>query len=355
MSAREPIIRTIDGDTGHIQQIKNRLADNNAGEIGASDVRETMFDLAKSIPFIIASGQWNVSGRQFIKDVELIRYTENNQEDGGTLIVHSGIVFQTPDGNGGRQTEPFPGVEGINHLDLDNLEGGDPHPQYLNRNDMVRDIVGSLGGSSPTNSLGMGANNWIRESGVSVRNTSGDHTKGLRFEHTGVETETVHVGSGTIVKFDKDGSQLDSARSTAKAWISFSSVSGNLGNPTASVYSSYGIKKLQRMKVNENGDGVTYVPQAGHFKIWFNDGMFDSGDDYLAIGTSNARQDVSSASAMELNSVAIVERTSNYCTFYVLDDENSRTDAARNDVIIFGLESGATYDDNVVVEDANDS
>jgi hypothetical protein len=351
MSERVPVKRTPDQ---LVTIIKDKLADNNSGDIGASDVREPMEDMATSIPYIVASGNFSAAGTQFINDLHLKVHTVSSNAQGGTLIVESGIIFATLDGNGERQTIPYPGVDGIFHNDLAGLGDGDPHPQYLSTTS-TRDISDSVGGTNPTYSLGLGDNNWIRQKGVSVKNTAGDHTKGLRFEHTGITTETVHVGSGTMLKFDKDDSVMDSARSTSKAWISFSSISGVNGNPTASVYSSYGVKKLQRMKVNENGDGVTYVPQAGHFKIWFNDGMFDSGDDYLAIGTSNARQGVSAASAMELNSVAIVERTSTYCTFYVLDDDNARTDAGRNDVVIFGIESGATYDDNVVVEDANDS
>jgi hypothetical protein len=348
--ATEPIIKTV---AQLVAEINTRLADNNSGEIGASDVREPLRNVAASIPYIIASGAWDVPGKQFIDDVELIIHTVQGNQQGGTLVVHSGIVFQTPDGNGERQTIPYPGVEGIEHNDLAGLGTGDPHTQYLSVTS-TRDIVSTAGGSSATNSLGLGANNWIRERGVSVKNTAGDRAKGFRFEHTGLTTETVHVGSGTKLYFDKDSSEMSSARSTAKAWISFSSVSGALGNPVAEVYSSYGVKKLQRIEVNENGDGVTYVPQAGKFKIWFNDGLFDSGNDYLAIGTSNARSSQSSGADFELNTVCCVERTADYCTFFVLDDQNAPRDAEINDLVIFGIESGATYSDSVTVVSNHD-
>lgn len=350
MANDEPIIRDVEG---LVEEINRRLRDNNSGEIGASDVRETMRDVAGSIPFIVASGDWDRTGKQFISDVELIRHTEGDITTGGTLIVHSGIVFQTPDGNGERQSIPYPGVDNIQHNDLGGLDVGDPHGQYLSINS-DRDINPSAGGTNATNSLGLGANNWIREKGVLFQGLQGDRTKGLRFEDTGSLTETVHVGSGTKLYFDKDSSEMSSARSTAKAWISFSSVSGNLGNPTATIYSSFGVKKLQRVELNENGDGVTFLPQDGYFKIWFNDNMFDSGDDYVAIGSSSARSSQTGAADFELNTVSIVERTADYCTFYVLDDQNVPRNAEINDLIVFGIESGATYGDSVEVISSND-
>jgi hypothetical protein len=311
-----------------------------------------MVDIIQSVPYIVASGDWSVTDKQFVKDVELIIHEEQGVAKGGTLIVHSGIVFQTPDGNGERQTIPYPGVEGIQHNDLDGLGVGDPHTQYFNVN-ATRDIVSTAGGTSPTNSLGLGANNWIREKGITVRSTAGDRAKGLRFEHTGTTTETVHVGSGTKLNFDIDSSTMSSARGVAKAWISFSSVSGALGNPIAEVYSSFGIKKLQRIEVDESGTG-TYVPQAGQFKVWFQDGMFDNGNDYIAIGTSSARSSQTGGADFELNSVCCVERTPDYCTFFVLDDTNTPRNAEVNDLIILGIESGASYADSVQIVSNHD-
>ena len=79
-----------------LYDIDTSLADNNAGLISARDVRENMANIAESIPYIIASGDWESVGTQFISNLYLKTTvdTVSNTEDGGVIIVESGIQFQ---------------------------------------------------------------------------------------------------------------------------------------------------------------------------------------------------------------------------------------------------------------------
>ena len=117
-----------------VDDINDRLADNNAGQISAKDVRETMRNVAFSIPFVVASGDWDVANREFISDVRLRTYNPGTGLEGGTLVVQSGVVFENgnPDGTAA-QTRPYLGPTGINHGELADLTGtsNDHHTQYL--------------------------------------------------------------------------------------------------------------------------------------------------------------------------------------------------------------------------------
>lgn len=304
-----------------VDSINESLADNNAGLISAKDVRDNMADVAYSIPFIVASGDWESPGRQFISNVHL-RTTVAQQggiPEGGVLIVESGIQFNNSIGNGAIQVHPYPGPEGIIHGDLDALTADD-HPQYINRN----------GARTMTGNLGM-EDNWINHSGTQV--ASGH---GIRFEHVASDEEIVHIGNETSLKFDSDLSTIHTGQSTAQAWLNFNSVSGVQGeSDTLTVRSSYNITKVQR--VTENG-----VPQAGKFKVFFTPGLFDNADEIVAIGTSNARSSNASGGDFDQNTVSCVVRTADYVTFYVQDDTNAFRDAEVNDLIVFGVPSGVT-------------
>jgi hypothetical protein len=83
MSERVPVKRTPDQ---LVTIIKDKLADNNSGDIGASDVREPMEDMATSIPYIVASGNFSAAGTQFINDLHLKVHTVASNAQGGTLI-----------------------------------------------------------------------------------------------------------------------------------------------------------------------------------------------------------------------------------------------------------------------------
>ena len=58
-----------------VNDINTRIPDNNAGQISAKDVRETMRNVAFSIPYVVASGDWDVANKEFISDIRLRRHT----------------------------------------------------------------------------------------------------------------------------------------------------------------------------------------------------------------------------------------------------------------------------------------
>jgi len=315
-----------------LYDIDKRLADNNAGLISAKDVRETMFNFAESVPYLVASGDWESVGTQLISNVHLRTTIDsvNNSVEGGILIVESGIQFNNDVAGGELQVHAYPGPTGIKHNELANLSNFDDHPQYLNVNG-VRNMGGNLG-------LGT---NWISSDGIA---TSSGH--GFQFEKLSSTLTIAHVGDDTHLKFDEDNSEIKTGKSTAMAWISFNSVSGVSEATTLTVNSSYNISMIER--VMEDG-----APVAGKFKIYFKSNLFDSNDttglNICAIGSSNARQSNASGGDFDQNTVSCVVRNSDYLTFYVQDDTNAFRDAEVNDLIVFGAASGVTPEATPVV------
>jgi len=305
-----------------LYDISNQLPDNNAGQISAKDVRETMFNLCESIPYVIASGDWDVANKEFISDIRLRRSTVDSITSGGTLLVQSGIVFEdngNPDGTA-LQTRPYLGPTGISHSELKDLTGtsNDHHTQYL---------LGA-GTRSMSGDLGMGSN-FIKFNNESTA----DIGHGINFEYVDANEEVLHIGSKTHIEFDTDTSTITTGRSTAQAWVNFNSVSGVAEADTLDVRSSYNISSVRR--VTEGG-----VPQAGKFRIYFTPNTFDSAADICAVGTSNAKSSNASGGEIDSNSAICVERTAEYVTFYVMDDTNAFRDAEVNDIMIFGNPSG---------------
>lgn len=315
-----------------LYDIDTSLADNNAGLISARDVRENMANVAESIPYIIASGDWESVGTQFISNMYLKKTVDvvNSTVEGGVIIVESGIQFNNDIAGGELQVHAYPGPTGINHNDLANLAANDDHPQYLNVNG-VRNMGANLGLDT----------NWINNDGIA---TSSGH--GFQFEKVSVDEEIIHVGEDSYLKFDSDASEIKTGKSTAMAWISFNSVDGGSEATTVTVNSSYNIDMIER--VVENGS-----PVAGKFKIYFKQGLFDAADttgvNICAIGTSNARQSNASGGDFDQNTVSCVVRNSDYVTFYVQDDTNAFRDAEVNDLMVFGVASGVAPESSVVV------
>ena len=315
-----------------LYDIDTSLADNNAGLISARDVRENMANVAESIPYIIASGDWESVGTQFISNLYLKKTVDvvNNTVEGGVIIVESGIQFNNDIAGGELQVHAYPGPTGINHNDLANLAANDDHPQYLNVNG-VRNMGANLGLDT----------NWINNDGIA---TSSGH--GFQFEKVSPTEEIIHVGEDSYLKFDSDTSEIKTGKSTAMAWISFNSVDGGTESTTVTVNSSYNIDMIER--VVENGS-----PVAGKFKIYFKSGLFDPADttgvNICAIGTSNARQSNASGGDFDQNTVSCVVRNSDYVTFYVQDDTNAFRDAEVNDLMVFGVASGVAPESSVVV------
>lgn len=309
-----------------LESISRDLADNNAGLIGAQEVRENLLAVAASIPYIVASGEWDTAGKQFISNVHLRKDAEGTS--GGILIVESGIQFNNEIANGELQVHAYPGPGGIDHSDLDNLSE-DVHPQYVNVD----------GRRSMTGSLGM-EDNWIRASGSNYSSDS----HGIQFEWVNADSEIMHVGSDTSINFDVDNSVMSTARSTAQAWMSFSSDPvGNDENTNCTIYASYNISRIERLR-DDQGNLTN-----GKFRIYFKPGLFDSPDSYIALGSSTGRTGTTEGSDFDRVTVGIVDRDANSLTFYVLAQDGSYVNADVNDLIVFGNPSGVTTSDSVTV------
>lgn len=306
---------TVRSKSNLLSYISGVLPDNNAGMISAADVRNSIVDTVESIEAIVASGNFN-SQTPFLNDVRLIMSNSN----GGTLYVGSGIEFP----GGARQYVPYPGPGSIQHNSLTGLDAGDPHQQYLV----------SSGTRAMTGSLGM-RNNWVNSSGSADPTSTG---RGLQFVYGSPTTETVNVGSGTNIKFLKDNSYMNSARGVAKAWINFKA-SGVDGFPL--VRDSFGVSGI-------NKDAT------GKFTITFNSGVF-ADNNYVAVGSSNARGTSTNGTDFQTNTVGLSFRSGNDATslrkltFYVQDDGGQYVDADLNDLVVFGTEPGGSGSPPVTV------
>ena len=123
-----------------------------------------------------------------------------------------------------------------------------------------------------------------------------------------------------------DNSRFNSAQGVAKAWVSFDASSA-----TPVISGSY------------NVSSITDV-DTGKFKIYFKHDVL-GGNDYAAVGNSNARSSAGSIEDFDRHTVGMVARsgdigTTRYLSYCVLNEAGSFVDAARNDVVVFGLGSG---------------
>lgn len=287
--------------------IQTELADNNAGLISAYDVRHNMEDIVDSINQIVASGDFDATNPFTGSNVRA--KIKNNQY--GLFIAESGVNF--PNG-GGTQYVPYPGVGNVTHNNLAGLTAGDPHTQYL-------PLTGSR---VMQDNLGLGSN-WLNSSGNAPALTDSDN-RGIKFEYISNTVEKIHIGSGSIVQFDKDGSSFNTANGIAKAWINFDA-SGVAGSP--SVRSAYNINTLEKLGV-------------GKFRIHFTSGVL-ANNNYVAIGHSNSRTSADNREDFDVNTVGVVVRdgddaqTLRRLTFCILNDAGQYVDAELNDLVIFGF------------------
>lgn len=298
-----------------VNNINSDLADNNAGLISASDVRENMKDIVESITTIVSSG--NFDSETPFKGSN-VRAAKNGAGLYGSFIVESGITFANGF-NADTQIMAYPGPSGISHNELKDLSVGNFHPQYMHVNGLNK-MVGNMP---------MG-NKWINSSGnIDGLGTMND--RGFQFEYVNGSNETIHVGNKSTVKFDKDNSRMSSAKGVAQAWINFNG-SGNMA-----VNSSYNIEKLQR------------TGSPGKFKLFFKANTFTDAN-YVVLGNSNSRSDSDSPEDFDVNTVGTVTRNKDYVTFYVLNSAGNFVDAAVNDLVIFGNASGVTGDTTPTIE-----
>ncbi len=308
-----------------IAYVTGVLADNNAGQISAADVRISIIDTIDSIVPIVSSGDFY--SYPFIKNVRIKRTDGNG--DTGHLIVDSGIKFS----DDSIQYVAYPGAMAISHTGLAQLNIGDPHPQY----------VPADGGRAFTQNVALG-NKWVNASGSSiVQSTTG---KGLQFIYsTDPLRETINVGSGTQFTFLNDRSVLNSSRGVAKAWIRFqgSGIGGDGSPAVLDAYNVSGIKKEDR----------------GKFTIIFASGILKD-NNYVAIGHSNGRSTSASREDFSENTVAMVSRVGDDAqklrsvSFVVMgEDTGTYLDGIVNDLVVFGTEPGGSGNPPTVVINPN--
>jgi hypothetical protein len=302
------------------------IPDNNAGQISAADVRESIVSTVVSINSIVSSGDFD-SATPFVKNVRIKR-TQGNSGT-GHLIVESGITFSA---NNSTQYVAYPGPGSILHNTLDGKDIGDPHSQY----------VPISGTRTFTNNVGF-SNHWINASGSSKLETT--NGKGLQFTYISSSRENINVGSGTQFTFLNDKSVLNSSRGVAKAWIRFQgSGTGGDGSPAVlDAYNVSGIKKEDR----------------GKFTIIFTSGILKD-NNYVAIGHSNGRSTSSSREDFSENTVAMVSRVGDDAqklrsvSFVVMgEDTGTYLDGIVNDLVIFGTEPGGSGNPPTVVINPN--
>ena len=296
--------------------INTDLADNNAGNISAADVRENMIDTLDSMLPIVASGNFNAN--PFVGNN--VRIGQDSNSNYGELIVESGIRFDNGTGNEGQiQLEPFLGADGISHGDLGDLGVGDPHTQYLNIN----------GIRAMERNLPMG-DAWINASGATDGAAATYDDRGFQFEYVDSSNETVHVGNKTTIKTDIDGSSMTSCVQVAQAYIRF------VGSGDMAVVDSHNVIELER------------INDPGRFKVYFKEGLFDNGN-YVCIASSNGTGDDASPEDMDVVNVGVVERTADYVTFAVQNANGAYVNAAVNDLVVYGRASGVTSTESVTL------
>lgn len=288
-----------------LTNIATDLADNNSGAISAADVRNNMSDTVESINAIVASGDTD-SRFPFFKDVRI----KKTAGVGGTLYAESGILFPNAPANAAsRQVEPWLGVGNIQHNQLGGLTTGDPHTQYLPVN----------GSRAMTGSLQMGSN-WIGAAGA--------NNSGIKFVDSSASGTRI-LTSGTFVF--ADNSIIKSGRGIAKAWINFDG-SGVSSVPV--VRAAYNISALEDLGT-------------GKFRLTFTSGVL-GGNDYVAIGSSNARNTATSTEDFDRHTVGIVARSgvdpSRKLTFAILNEVGQYVDGEINNLVVFENGPGVSSD-----------
>lgn len=283
--------------------INTDLADNNAGNISARDVRQNMYDIVDSIIPIVQSGIND--SNPFSCNVVI----GDGSEGCGLLTVTSGVVF--PDGT---QTTYFPGLGSIEHSGLAGLTAGDPHTQYVHT-DGSRSITGN-----------MGLEGWVSESGTTNQGIKFDDNNGL-----------IKVGNlsnkPTTIRFDRDSSTMDTAKGVARAWLKWSASAG-VSSSGIQVQSAFNIHTLRRTS-------------AGKFQITFPSGTF-SDNNFVPVGNSNGRGDSDSPEDFDINVVGMVTTSGNDApvlrgmSYLVQNLSSQYVNSAVNTLVVYGNGVGTT-------------
>ena len=300
-----------------LSNISTDLADNNAGEISASDVRANMYDAVESINAIVGSGNHDTS-HPFVNNVR----AQMVGGEKGLFLAESGITFINQGGGACTQLVCYPGPNGISHNDLADLTTGDKHVQYYNITG-VRPMEGNV----PM------ADYWIGSSGVA--------DVGLKFAYAGtsshVNRNNIHVGMSGDFVFQKDQSRFNSAQGIAKAWLNFDG-SGVSDIPV--VRSSYNIVDLKHHA-------------RGKYTISFSSGVLED-NNFVVVATSNSTTASGSMEDFDVNTVGVVMRYGSdnppdaegfrKVTFVIRNDAGEYVDGEINDLVVFAGGSGVTAD-----------
>ena len=174
-----------------------------------------------------------------------------------------------------------------------------------------------------------------------VLSASGTSARGLDFLYINDNREDVYIkGSGQLV-FEMDSGRIPSAKSTAKAWITFST-SGNSAptNWAPKVYDAYNIHKLERLGI-------------GKFRVTFTSGVLGD-NNYAAFGTARFRHGETGANSASDGAdfsqvfIGLAKRSGSddistdprQLTFNVLAEDNTYVESDQCDLVIFGRGSG---------------
>ncbi|MDC0297105.1 hypothetical protein OAK92_00885 [Crocinitomicaceae bacterium] len=308
-----------------IANISSELADNNAGLISAFDVRHNLEDIAFSINKVVASGDTDDEFPFF----NVLRVSASDSiadsagADHGDIVVESGIFFAAADSplDTKRQTEPWLGDESIDHGSIQGL-ADDDHLQYFNRLGVDAGRGNALLGNMATD------DKWI--------NTSGINNVGFKFEQTNADAteQIIHVSG--VQKFAEDNSIQRTGKGLAKAWLNFDA-SGTYN----------GVDNLPVVRSYHNISGVQR-DAPGKFTITFIPGTWEN-NEYVAVGTANARNSKSSAEDFEINTVGIVERqgtssgpTGRTCSVSIVNQAAEYVDSERIDLVFYGYSPSET-------------
>lgn len=310
--------------------ISSELADNNAGLISAYDVRHNMEDIVVSINKIVASGDTDQEYPFF----NTLRVSTSDSTsptagaDHGDIVVESGIFFAAADSplDTKRQTEPWLGDESIDHGSIQGLSDDD-HAQYYSL--LGVDTVGrssALLGNMATNSL-------VRENWI---NCSGIQNVGIKFVQTNSTATEQEIHISGVQKFVEDNSIQRTAKGVAKAWLNFDA-SGTYN----------GVSNLPVVRSYHNISGVSR-DAPGKFTITFIPGTWEN-NEYVAIGTANARNSKTGITDFEINTVGIVERagtssgaTGRTCTVAIVNQAAEYVDSERIDLVFYGYSPSET-------------
>lgn len=296
-----------------IANISSELADNNAGLISAYDVRHNLEDIAVSINKIVASGDTHIEFPFY----SVVRISNQEATDptstvahSGDIIIESGIFFPNSAVNPTeRQTEPWLGESRINHNNLSNLTVGNPHTQYY-----------LVAGDTLEGNMGTDTH-WINKSGI--------QDVGFKFEQLNPSaTEQEIYVSGTMRW--GDNSTMPNGKGQAKAWLNFDA--SGVGD----------FENLPMIRSYHNISGVKR-DAPGKFTITFTSGTFQN-NDYVAIGTANARNDAADVADFEINTVGITVRegdentTLRTCKVSVVNLAGEYVDSELIDLAFYGYE-----------------